>query len=272
MFRDILVVLGAKQTAAASFALSFAHRFGADVTAIWDGIEPADEDIALAETRYDLIISDRTEARERAAQGLSDLRVQAIKSAVTTHLVAPDDLTSAEARNLHQFARSFDLVILEQSEPTQASGRRTIEKILSGSGRPVLVIPYIQRDPASFNRITVAWDASPSAARALGDAMPILKRASAVEIVTVTDGGARQNLPSGAIVVRHLARHGVEAAFKEISGAGAAADMLLSHVADSGADLMVTGGYGHSRLRESVLGGVTRSLLDSMTIPVFMSH
>lgn len=272
MFRDILAVLGEKEASVAPFALSFAHHFGADVTALWAEAGSPVDDVAAAETRYDLVVRDRTEAKERATRALYDFRLQAIKSAVTAHLVGADDRGSVEARNAHQFARCFDLVILEQSKPEQPSGRRAIESILSGSGRPVLLVPYIQRDGASFNRITVAWDASPSAARALGDAMPILKRANTIEIVTVTDRRADQNLSSGASVAQHLARHGVSAAHREIPGAATIADTLLSHIADSGSDLMIAGGYGHSRLRESVLGGVTRTLLESMTIPVFMSH
>jgi nucleotide-binding universal stress UspA family protein len=174
---------------------------------------------------------------------------------------------------LRQFARCFDLVVLEQPEPGQSAyAGGMIGSLLSGAGRPVLVAPYIQKDPASFERIIVAWDASASAARALGDALPILKRADAVEIVTVANKNIDRDLPGGADVARHLAKHGIDATFAEIPGEIDAGNMLLSYIADAGAKLMVAGGYGHSRLSETVLGGVTRTLLESMTIPLFMSH
>ena len=147
-----------------------------------------------------------------------------------------------------------------------------IGSIVSGCGRPVLATPYIQKDPASFDNVVVAWDASASAARALGDAIPILKRAKSVEIVTVANGMLDPNSPGGADVVRHLARHGIQAAFRAIPGGIDAAEMLLSYVADSDAKMMVTGAYGHSRVVETVVGGATRTLLDSMTIPLLMSH
>jgi nucleotide-binding universal stress UspA family protein len=174
---------------------------------------------------------------------------------------------------LRQFARCFDLVVMEQPEPGQsAHAGGTIGSLLSGSGRPVLVTPYIQKDPASFERIIVAWDGSASAARALGDALPILKRADAVEIVTIANKNIDRDAPDGEDVARHLAKHGIDARFADVPGEIDAGDMLLSYVADAGAKLMITGGYGHSRLSETVLGGVTRTLLESMTIPLFMSH
>jgi nucleotide-binding universal stress UspA family protein len=106
----------------------------------------------------------------------------------------------------------------------------------------------------------------------LDDALPILKRAKSVEIVTVANGNLDHYSPGGAGVARHLARHGIQAAFRTIPGGIDAADMLLSYVADSGAKMMVTGAYGHSRVAETLAGGVTRTPLDSMTIPLLMSH
>ena len=102
--------------------------------------------------------------------------------------------------------------------------------------------------------------------------MPILKRSKSVETVTVANGKADHGSPGGAEVVRHLARHGIHAAFRDIPGEIDAAEMLLSYVADSGAKMMVTGAYGHSRLAETLAGGATRTLLDSMTIPLLMSY
>jgi nucleotide-binding universal stress UspA family protein len=118
----------------------------------------------------------------------------------------------------------------------------------------------------------VCWDGSRSAARAVGDAMPFLVRAKVVEVVIV-GGGVKTDEIAGADIAQHLARHGAKVELKQIVAPDIdAANALLSHAADVSADLMVMGGYGHSRLREFVLGGVTRSILATMTVPTLMSH
>ena len=110
------------------------------------------------------------------------------------------------------------------------------------------------------------------AARAIADAMPLITRAKAVDLVIVTERGKNDEI-TGANMSEHLARHGVAVEVKRIAkGDIAVQDAILDYVADSGADLIVMGGYGHSRLREFILGGVTRSILKSMTVPVLMSH
>jgi nucleotide-binding universal stress UspA family protein len=187
--------------------------------------------------------------------------------------VTASDFERDRPRNLPRFARAFDLVVVEQPMPEQrAFAGGLIGSLVSESGRPVLSIPYIQKAPASFGSVIVAWDGSASAARALGDAIPILDRAKSVEIVTVANGATNHDLPGGDEIVRHLARRGIRATSRKIPGAIDAAEMLLSLVADTGADLMVTGAYGHSRLVETIVGGATRTFLESMTIPLLMSH
>src|SRR5262249_13056892 len=141
------------------------------------------------------------------------------------------------------------------------------------AGRPVLVVPYIQKAPLALDRVLVCWDGGRSAARAVGDAMPFLHRAKEVEVVIVQgDAGKSDELPRADIGV-HLARHGLKVDVKRIVATGGkVADTILSHAADVGADFLVMGGYGHSRLREFILGGVTRGILGTMTVPVLLSH
>jgi nucleotide-binding universal stress UspA family protein len=117
----------------------------------------------------------------------------------------------------------------------------------------------------------VCWDGSPSAARAVGDAMPFLKRARAVEVVIVGDRVKSGEIP-GDDIARQLARHGLKVEVKEIVDPDLAENVILSHAADSSADFVVMGAYGHSRFREFVLGGVTRTMLARMTVPTLMSH
>jgi nucleotide-binding universal stress UspA family protein len=147
------------------------------------------------------------------------------------------------------------------------------ETTLFESGRPMLVVPYIQKAALKLDNVMVCWDGSRQAARAIADAMPLLERAGRVEIVIVANERGKQDEVPGADMGQHLARHGLKVEVHRISGGSIdIGDALLSRAADSGADLMVMGGYGHSRLREFVLGGVTRSILRSMTIPTLMAH
>ncbi|HKN09659.1 MAG TPA: universal stress protein, partial [Pseudomonadota bacterium] len=145
------------------------------------------------------------------------------------------------------------------------------------SGRPVLIVPYIQTAPLSLDRVLVCWDGSRSAARAVGDAMGFLVQAKVTEIVIVTGEAAKSDELPGADVARHLARHvaqhGAKVEVKEIAATEIdVANTILSHAADASVDLLVMGGYGHSRMREFLLGGVTRGILSSMTVPTLMSH
>ena len=164
--------------------------------------------------------------------------------------------------------------VLAQSEPGKLPARELIiEAALFESGRPVLVVPYIQSGGLKLDRVLVAWDGSRNAARAIADALPLLARAKAVEVVVVAgEPGKSDELP-GADIAHHLARHGLKVNLQKIvSPEVDVPNTLLSHAADAGTDFIVMGGYGHSRLREFVLGGATRGVLASMTVPVLMSH
>ena len=148
-----------------------------------------------------------------------------------------------------------------------------VEAALFDSGRPMLVVPYIQRNGLKLDRILLCWDGSRSAARAAADALPFLRCAKLVEVVTVASEPAKSDEMPGADIAHHLARHGVKVELKRIVTAETdVASTILSHAADSSADFLVMGGYGHSRLREFVLGGMTREILASMTVPTLMSH
>jgi nucleotide-binding universal stress UspA family protein len=172
--------------------------------------------------------------------------------------------------------RYFDLVVVGQGidldDPTGALNVLPEELALS-IGRPVLVVPRYGTFVALGDRVLVGWNASREAARAVNDALPLLQRAQKVTVLSIDPGDHPDQRIPGADIALHLARHGVNAVADQIRGADiSVGDMLLSRAADLGADLIVCGAYGHSRLREMVLGGATRHLLQHMTVPVLMSH
>jgi nucleotide-binding universal stress UspA family protein len=173
-----------------------------------------------------------------------------------------------------RIARRFDLSIVGQAEPETSAVEEIIaESALFESGRPVIIVPYIQKAPLKLDRVMLCWDGSRAAARAIADAMPLLVRAGRVEVVIVANERGKQDEIEGADMGAHLARHGLNVEVNRTAlGDIDVADVILSHAADASSDLIVMGGYGHSRWREFVLGGVTRSIFRSMTAPVLMSH
>jgi nucleotide-binding universal stress UspA family protein len=173
-------------------------------------------------------------------------------------------------------ARYADLVVIGQSGPDdQGRGAAVPQSVLIGSGRPVLIVPYVGSFETLGRRVMVAWNATREAARALNDALPLLIQAEAVTVLSVNPerGIAGEGDVPAADIALHLARHGVKAeAAHVVVEDVAVGDALLSRAADLGSDLIVMGGYGHSRLREFALGGATRTLLEHMTVPTLLSH
>jgi len=181
-------------------------------------------------------------------------------------------------RTVALHGRYADLIVLGQTEPGAApfgAAPGLAEHVPLSSGRPCLILPYAGRFATLGRRVLVAWDGGREAARAVNDALPLLVRAERVTIVAIGDrlqgGGAAAQ--GAASLATHLVRHGVAAeARNDAGGAIAVPDLLLSLAADLSSDLLVMGAYGHSRLRELIMGGVTRAILDHMTLPVLMSH
>ena len=147
-----------------------------------------------------------------------------------------------------------------------------ISAVLFGSGRPVFVVPYIQKGPAKLDHAVVAWDGGLAASRALAGAMPLLQKCKRVEVVTIAPKGEAVDELPGFNITRHLSRHGVKAELRQLAPTDDIGSAILSHTASTGADFLVMGGYGHSRVREFIFGGTTRQILSSMTLPVLMTH
>ncbi len=178
------------------------------------------------------------------------------------------------AAPLIQQARYVDLAILGQTYTGQAFISDAVpEEVVLASGRPALIVPAVGRFEFVGRRVLLAWNASREAARALGDALPLLMDAEAVTVLSVGSTATIENEHRGGDATHHLARHGINAtAAFSIAKDVDVGDVLLSRAADHGADLIVMGAYGHSRTREWLLGGATRHVLRHMTVPVLMAH
>lgn len=180
--------------------------------------------------------------------------------------------------NIQLHARYADIAIIGQAnpdEPGPAGGEDLAGRLALSLGRPVLAVPYAGSFDSVGKRVMVAWDAGRAAARALGDALPMMKDAEEVSVLSVNPetGPEAHGEVVGMDIAAHLARHGIKADAQHVQAhdmeVGA---MLLSRAADFGADLIVMGAYGHARWRELVMGGATRHILEHMTVPVLMSH
>lgn len=218
------------------------------------------------------ILAQAAEALEERAQGAR----KQFESVVGEHTVlsewrtSEDELTAA----LTEQIRYVDVAVIGQSDPDDGAdvSDGLADRVVIESGRPVLVVPYIGAPKRVGDYVIVAWNNSRESARAINDALPILQGAKRVEVVAF-DPRAEAYEIACADISLHLSRHGVRAEAHAMAVAEIdIGDALLSRAADSGADLIVMGAYGHSRFREVVLGGVTRHLLEHMTVPVLMSH
>jgi nucleotide-binding universal stress UspA family protein len=275
MLKDVVVNLSGRASLdfAADYAISIAATFGAHVTGIAFLYEPVIPDGTLGGVPVDLIELQREENSKIARDAISRFEAGVKKAGVASETRQLDATFGGAATLFAQVARRFDISVVAQAQREQgATDELIIEGALFESGRPVIVVPYIQKSGLTLERVLACWDGGRTAARAIADAMPFLERAKAVDLVIVAEERKNDEI-TGVRMSEHLTRHGVAVSVKRIAkGDLAVQDVILSYAADSGADFMVMGGYGHSRLREFILGGVTRGILNSMTVPVLMSH
>ncbi|MBR0774607.1 universal stress protein [Bradyrhizobium diazoefficiens] len=221
-----------------------------------------------------VIEMERERAMERAEAALAVFRSEASNAGIS-HACHPLGAIPAEAAgSLGEMARLRDLSIVIQPDAEQGSFDNEIPReILFQAGGPVLFLPYTFRGTFKAKRIGICWDGSRVAARALRDAAAFLARAEEIAIITINEADTIPGEVSASHLARHLGRRGLST--RAISLSAARADIqpiILSLAADENLDLLVMGGYGHSRLQERFLGGVTRAMLQAMTIPTLMSH
>jgi nucleotide-binding universal stress UspA family protein len=279
-YKDLLVVLDSDAASRGRIALAaaLAERFASHLVGLYPlPIPQAPRHLGY----YDPALLDPFFRELRAqAQEVSDKEREAFEHAASLRGLSAEWRVVGEGPQsdpaLH--ARYVDLTILGQLDPDRGDAdlvRPRPEHVTLASGRPILVVPYAGRFETVGRRVLIGWNATREATRAVNDAMPLLAAAEVVTVLTIDareGSDAHGELP-GADISLHLARHDVKAEVERTVSAGIpAGEVLLSRAADLGADLLVIGAYGHSRVRELLLGGATRSILQSMTVPVLMSH
>ncbi|MGI9436045.1 MAG: universal stress protein [Geminicoccaceae bacterium] len=277
-YKDLLVHVDDSNACKARIdtAIELASRFDAHLTALYLVPEIILPVAAEGYMGADVYTDIEQHERERGEAVLDRFR-QAADAKDVEYDTRIDRGTIAEfADRLEVHSRYADLLIIGQ--PDQSAREPTAPEpgdVALSAAAPVLVIPFIGLREGFGKRPMIAWNASREAARAVKNAMPFLERADAVDVVTFRPREGRDahgELP-GADIALHLARHGVEVDVQRLDGNDIdVGNALLSHAADRDSDLLVMGCYGHSRVREWVLGGATRTILRSMTLPVVMAH
>jgi nucleotide-binding universal stress UspA family protein len=279
-YKTILVHLDNSPRCAARtlLAAQWARLHGAQLvglvpSGLQDGVIPAD-DLAIRGVDF---IAESAEYLRRRAEAISRAFYGHIGGAgAVPHEVRLVDGTAIEA--VVQHGRTSDLVVLGQhdgQDDLDTAPGDLAQRALMELGRPVLMVPFAGNFEGTTRHAVVAWNASREAGVALRAALPALQRAAKVTLITWRRA-RREGAATDELLVRemlqYLRRHGIEASAEDDVTEIEVGDSLLSRISDLGADLLVMGGYGHSRFRELVLGGATRQILAQMTVPVLMAH
>ena len=276
-YKDLLVHLDTSRYCKARLTLaeSLARRFDAHLTGIYVMPPPVLSPL-LADQFPPKVLEEADAQLAQKRDRVQAEFVSAVKAlgAKSTWIEGEVD----EVEVVSRAARHADLLLMGQTPPRDSVPGIPSdfpERVLMGSGRPALLVPYAGSFKSVGERVLIAWNASPQSARAVAAALPFLAAARHIEVLAIaTDKEDDEALRQSAVAtVQHLSRHGIKAEAHHIIATDiGAGDMLLSRAADEAADLVVMGVYGHSRLRELVLGGVSRDLLQRMTVPLFMVH
>ncbi|WP_374440557.1 universal stress protein [Stella sp.] len=258
----------------ADHAVAVARRSKADLHALVLNADFPPLSSPLGNLLIDIpaLIGDAKEkARQRGTAVVDALERQAGAHGVALRITRLDCFPVAASEIVTRLARYHDLVLVGLGT-RDAWPQATAEAAVFGSGKPVLLVPE-ERPVAEPDTVLVAWDGSRVAARAVTDAGPFLARASRVVIAAVTDEKALAETDAGERLAEHLARHGITATVSRLRSQGRPiATVLQDHGAEIGAGLLVMGAFGHSRMRDFVLGGATSGILKALRMPVLLSH
>jgi nucleotide-binding universal stress UspA family protein len=275
MIKDIVLNLGlGSNDPAVDYAVSMAEILEAHLLAIAVSYDPIIPGTVMGGIPPEIIEGQRHESDKKARAAIARFEQAAKRAGISSETRTINASLAGAADQIGRIGRRFDLIIVGQPNRQKSSADEVVDEgVLFESGRPVIFVPFIQKGAAKLERMMICWDGGRAATRAVADSLPLLKKAKQVEVVIISDKPSKSDEVPGADLGQHLARHGLKVDVKRITSPDIdVPSTILSHAADSSADMIVMGGYGHSRLREFVLGGATLGLLESMTVPVLMSH
>jgi len=276
VFKDILVHIPSERPTRPIIdgSVSLAAGFGAHLEAVSVGYVSINATYVMGAAAPSIFEMERERAAKRAETALTTFEDEAKKAGISYGLRPMGESPADAAKSIGAMARLFDLSVVLQPDAEHRSSDNDIpQEVLFHSGGPVLFLPHIFRGSFEARRIGICWDGSRVSARALRDAAPFLARAESIIIITVNNADQTPGGSSADNLIKHFERLGQNA--RTVALSAARLDIqptILSLAADENIDLLVMGGYGHSRLQENFLGGVTRAMLQSMTVPTLMSH
>ncbi len=276
-YKNLLVYLDDRKSCAGrvAAAIALAQAHGAHLTGLYVAPDPQLPGNLRAEVPQEYLQMLGEHQKEAMAAARAAFIKTVEKAGVNADCRTTHASSTMVADIIALHARYADLVVLGQPENearVDFSATNTEDAVMTG-GRPALVVPYIGAGKTIGQRIMVAWDGGREAARAVNDAMPALEMAESVKVVAVNPKKGQHAMEPGADIALHLARHGIKVEVQHFDVRDMSiADALLSRASDQDIDLLVMGAYGHSRVREWVMGGTTRQIFAQMTVPVMMSH
>ncbi len=272
-YKDILLYLddGKSNSIRIEAVLGLAKEHDARVTGVTlSALKPENEIVSAANVLKDMCLQ---AAKARAGHFIEAAEAAGVSA--RSHII-PGSANIA-AYKMAQYARNYDLVVLRQTNPSRENAalvEAIAEQVILHSGRPIFFMPYIGAHRIPMKKAAIAWDGTPAATRALHDAIPLMTNLEKVMILIIE---GKNKTAKGELLAddlcMHLEHHGIHATVNRRPLAETdVPSIILNEIADNDIDLLVMGGYGTPSLQQKIFGGVTRTLLSCMTVPVLMSH
>ncbi len=279
-YKNILVHIDDSKACAerVSAAIALAKRQDALITGIALALESTISTYIGIDIPSSLTIEQQGFVRNAAKNAVAKFEAAAKEAGVEYVSRTITCSASKAPARLAFFSRHADLTFLGQPDPKDRDGaflESLMDGVLQHSGRPVYTVPYIGRPDNKVRKAVIAWDGGKKVVRAVNDAIPLLQDRAEVTVLVINpkERGKEFGGKQGENIAAHLQRHGINATVDyQIAPELSTDTVILNYLADAGADLLVMGAYGHSRLRERTFGGVTESILHQMTAPVLMAE